>query len=135
MIAFDAPSREECAAERNRSNIPQQALVLLNDPSYVEAAGAFAQRILRECRGDTDTRIAWAWRQALSRAPLPGEIATLRGLLQKHLGEYQADLTAAQSYVKAGQRTVPKDLNAAELAAWMNVARAILNLHETITRS
>ena len=135
MIAFDAPSREECAAERSRSNIPQQALVLLNDPSYVEAAGAFAQRILRECRGDTDTRIAWAWRQALSRAPLPGEIATLRGLLQKHLGEYQADLPAAQRYTKAGQRGVPADLDAAELAAWMNVARAILNLHETITRS
>ena len=106
-----------------------------NDPSYVEAAGAFARRILRECKGDTDTRIAWAWRQALSREPQPGELATLRGLLLKHLGEYKADTAAAQSYVKTGQRVIPSDLDAAELAAWMNVARAILNLHETITRS
>ena len=53
LLAFDAPSREECAAERNRSNIPQQALVLLNDPTYVEAARAFAARILGECHGGT----------------------------------------------------------------------------------
>jgi hypothetical protein len=135
MIAFDAPSREECTAERNRSNIPQQALVLLNDPSYVEAAGAFAQRILRECHGDADARLTWAWRQALSRPPLPGELSTLRALLEKQLGEYKADPGAAQSFVKAGQKVLPADLNASELAAWMNIARAILNLHETITRS
>ena len=71
LLAFDAPSREECAAERNRSNIPQQALVLLNDPTYVEAARAFAARILSECKGTTEERIAWAWQQALQRSPRP----------------------------------------------------------------
>src|SRR5215471_8220384 len=69
LVAFDAPSREECTAERNRSNIPQQALALLNDPTYVEAARAFAARILKEGGRDTGSRIQWAWRQALCRSP------------------------------------------------------------------
>ena len=69
MLAFDAPSREECAAERTRSNIPQQALVLLNDPSYVEASRAFGLRILKEGGKETHDRISWAWRQALDRDP------------------------------------------------------------------
>src|SRR3954453_16917741 len=69
LLAFDAPSREECAAERNRSNIPQQALVLLNDPTYVEAARVFASQILGQCGGTVDERIAWAWRRVLQREP------------------------------------------------------------------
>jgi hypothetical protein len=60
LLAFDAPTREECCAERNRSNIPQQALALLNDPTYVEAARSFAARILSECKGTSEQRIAWA---------------------------------------------------------------------------
>ena len=135
MLAFDAPSREECAAERSRSNIPQQALVLLNDPTYVEAAGAFAARILRESKGDDTARITWAWRQTLARTPVPKEIATLRELLEKHRRQYQQDRAAAESFLKVGQTVPPADLDAAELAAWTNVARALLNLHETITRA
>ncbi len=135
MVAFDAPSREECAADRGRSNIPQQALALLHDPTYVEAARAFAMRILRECSGDDAARITWAWRQALSRAAQPDEIATLRRLLDKHRGQYQQDRFAAAAYLKVGETPPPADLDAAELAAWTNVARALLNLHETITRS
>ena len=91
MVAFDAPSREECAADRGRSNIPQQALALLHDPTYVEAARAFAARILREGSGDENARIVWAWGQALARTPQPQEIATLRDLLVKHRGQYRAD--------------------------------------------
>jgi hypothetical protein len=135
MVAFDAPSREECAAERTRSNIPQQALVLLNDPTYVEAARAFATRILTECHGDATQRITWAWREALARSPQPGELDTLRTLLEKQLGEYRADRAAAESYAKTGVKPLPNGLDTAELAAWINVARALLNLHETITRS
>ncbi len=112
LLAFDAPTREECVAERTRSNIPQQALVLLNDPTYVEAARAFAQRILRECDGDAARRIGWAFRQALGRDPRMDEAATLGALLEKHA-------------------TTP----AKELDGWTSVARVILNLHETITRS
>lgn len=135
MLAFDAPTREECVAERNRSNIPQQALVLLNDPSYVEASRGFAERILRESSGDLKTRIVWAWRQALCRTPSSAEIATLEKLYNKHLAEYTATPTAAEALLGVGFKPAPEDLNKPELAAWTNVARAILNLHETITRS
>jgi len=135
MLAFDAPTREECAAERNRSNIPQQSLVLLNDPSFVEASRVFATRILKECAGNTTERIEWAWRQALQRTPRPDEVAAVEALLQKHLAEYQSDEKAAGEFLKVGLSPVPTDLDRATLAAWTNVARVIFNLHETITRS
>jgi hypothetical protein len=135
MLAFDAPSREECTAERNRSNIPQQALVLLNDPTYVEAARAFAARILKEGGKDSGARIQWAWRQALSRAPRADEMETTRGLLERHLEEYKRDPQAAAALGKVGLMPASNDLDPAELAAWTNVARVILNLHETITRN
>ena len=135
LLAFDAPSREECAAERNRSNIPQQALVLLNDPTYVEAARAFATRIMKEGGADSASRIAWAWRQALSRPPRADETATTRSLLEKHLTEYRRDPHAAEALIKVGLTPAPNSIDAADLAAWTSVARVILNLHEVITRS
>jgi hypothetical protein len=134
MLAFDAPTREECAAERARSNIPQQALVLLNDPTYVEAARSLALRTVREAKGKTDARLTWMWRQALGRNPLPSEVATLRQLLEKHLGEFRANPASAAEYLKVGSTKFPVGVDAGELAAWTNVARTILNLHETITR-
>ena len=135
MLAFDAPSREECAAERTRSNIPQQALVLLNDPTYVESARAFAARIVKESTGDANARLTWAWKQALGRAPQPDELATARALFDKHLAQYKADAPAAESLLKVGLAPLPPAAGHAELAAWTSVARVILNLHETITRS
>jgi hypothetical protein len=134
LAAFDAPSREDCTAERMRSNIPQQALALLNDPTYVEAARAFAARILHEGGNDPVHRITWAWRQATARSPRENEIQTVRELLDKHLATYQDDPKAAEELVKTGISAQPKDLNIPELAAWTSVARAILNLHETVTR-
>jgi hypothetical protein len=135
MLAFDAPTREECAAERSRSNIPQQALVLLNDPSYVEAARALAVRILREAPKSDDQRLDWAWRLALARHAAPDELMTLRGLLEKQSAEYRNDPGAVKAYLSTGVSPAPADLDPAELAAWTDIARAILNLHETITRS
>jgi hypothetical protein len=135
LIAFDAPSREECCAERVRSNIPQQALVLLNDPTYVEASRVFAERILREGGPAAPERVRWAFRRALSRAPRPGEEKLLAELQGKHEKEFRADPKAAQEVVSAGQAPVAKDLDPAELASWTSVARALLNLHETITRN
>jgi len=135
MLAFDAPTREECAAERSRSNIPQQALVLLNDPSYVEAARSFATRILLEALKDTRGRITWAWQQALARPATPEEIQTLTQLLERQLAEFSADRDAARAFISVGINPPSKTLPAAELAAWTDIARAILNLHETITRS
>jgi hypothetical protein len=135
LAAFDAPSREEVCAERTRSNIPQQALALLNDPTYVEAARAFATRVVKEGGATPETRIAWAFRQALDRAPRPDEIQIVRGLLDKHLAEYGKEPKEAESYVAIGQAPVPADINKPELAAWTDVARVILNLHETVTRN
>ena len=135
LLAFDAPSREECTAERVRSNIPQQALALLNDPTYVEAARSFAARVLRECAGDNGQRIVWAWREATSRAPDPDEIAILREVLENHLAQFRADEKATEALLKIGVASAPPEVAAAELAAWTSVARILLNLHETITRS
>jgi hypothetical protein len=135
LLLFDAPTREECAAERNRSNIPQQALVLLNDPTYVEAARALAIRMLKAGGTDSKSRLTWAWREVLARAPRPDEISTLQSLLARQLEEYHAHPAAAQELLKIGFAPLPKDADQPELAAWTNVLRVLLNLHETITRS
>jgi hypothetical protein len=135
LLAFDAPTREECTAERVRSNVPQQALVLLNDPSYVEAARVLAERTLRDASASDDERLNWLFRRVLSRLPKDAERQVLTDLLKKHRAEYQADRPAAERLIAAGIASVAKDLDAAELAAWTSVARSMLNLHETITRN
>ena len=135
MVAFDAPSREECCAERTRSNIPQQALVLLNDPSYVEASRALAARLLTECSGSPEERMAWAWKRVLQRLPRVEEMETVMPLYRQQLAAYKADTKAADDLLKTGFASVPADIDKAELAAWTHVARVLLNLHETITRS
>jgi mono/diheme cytochrome c family protein len=135
LVAFDAPSREECVAERTRSNVPQQALVLLNDPTYVEAARVFAERVLREGGASFEGRLRWAYERALARAPREEEARILGELLRKHVAQYRADPRSAARLVGAGLAPVPKDLDVVELAGWTSVARAILNLPEVITRS
>ncbi|MCA8987903.1 MAG: DUF1553 domain-containing protein [Planctomycetaceae bacterium] len=135
LMAFDAPSREECCAERNRSNIPQQALVLLNDPTYVEAARKFAERILTEGPKSTEERLRWAWQQALQRDPDAEELKVIEPLLAQHLQVYREDPQAAESLLKTGLAPRNTELDPVELAAWSHVARVLLNLHETITRS
>ncbi len=134
LLAFDAPSREECTAERPRSNIPQQALALLNDPSYVEASRALAVRMIREGGSDRLGRVAWAFEAALSRRPTADEAKVLIDLYDKHLAEYRADEGSAKTLLKVGQVPAPADITPSELAAWTSVARTILNLHEAITR-
>ncbi len=134
MLAFDAPSREECCAERTRSNIPQQALALLNDPSYVESSRAFAARIVTGCQGGPEERIAWAFRQALQRLPRVEEMETLVPLQRRHLEAYRAEPRAAAELLQTGAAPLPAGADPAELAAWTHVARVLFNLHETITR-
>ncbi len=134
LLAFDAPSREECTADRPRSNTPQQALTLLNDPSYVEAARVFATHIMKE-GGDTDeSRLTWAFRRAVSRAPKTEELAILQKLLAKHREEFRANPAHADQLDRTGEAPLPDGLNKPDLAAWTSIARTILNLHETITR-
>jgi mono/diheme cytochrome c family protein len=135
LLAFDAPSREECTVERPRSNTPLQALVLLNDPTYVEAARALAERVLREGGRDVEGRLHFAYRQVLSRKARPEEVRLLTALHERHLKQYRADPKAAGEVLRVGDHPLPANADAAELAAWTSVARVLLNLHETITRN
>lgn len=135
LLAFDAPSREECTADRNRSNTPLQSLVLLNDPTYVEAARAFAERILREGGSTDEARISFAFRRAVSRDAETDEVAVLQQLLQKHLTDYAAEPASVEAILKTGALPVSEQTDRTRLAAWTSVARVILNLHEVMTRN
>ena len=134
LLAFDAPTREECTADRVRSNTPLQALVLLNDPTYVEAARVFVERAVKAAKSD-DERIDWLFRRALSRPAKPAERDVIRDLLAKHREEYRKDPAAAAALLKVGAKPAMKDVDAVELAAWTSVARTVLNLHVAITRN
>jgi hypothetical protein len=133
LLVFDAPSREECTADRPRSNTPLQSLALLNDPTYVEAARTFAELILRQ-GGDDASRLAYGVRRALSRTITPEEESVLRKLLTAQREAYQSNPGSASEIAANGARPAASDLNPIELAAWTSVARTLLNLHETITR-
>jgi mono/diheme cytochrome c family protein len=135
LLAFDAPSREECTVERPRSNTPLQALVLLNDPTYVESARVFARRVMAEGGADVEARLRWAYRQTLSREPTSAELAVLVGLFEKHRSQYSADRAAARQLTSTGEAATSDSVDRSELAAWTSVVRVLLNLHETITRT
>ena len=134
MMAFDAPSRQECTAERATSNTPMQALTLLNDPTYVETARVFAARIIQEGGNSIAERINWAYQWTLSRVPQPKELEIMTSLYEKHQAEYIADPEAANALIAMGEASVAEGIEPHELASWTSVARVILNLHETITR-
>lgn len=134
LVAFDAPTREECTASRTVSNTPMQALVLLNDPIFVEAARVFGERIVRQGGPTFESRLRFAYLSAVSRPPAATETAVLRRLYHSRLARYSADRAAAERLTHIGEAPVPKELDVAELAAWASVARVLLNLHETITR-
>ncbi|HZP00197.1 MAG TPA: PSD1 and planctomycete cytochrome C domain-containing protein [Terriglobia bacterium] len=135
LAAFDAPSREECTVNRVNSNTPLQALVLLNDPIFVEAARVFAQKTIKTAGPTFDKRIDWAFTQALGRKPTATERRILADLHQKTLQDFSASPANAQSLLRVGEAPVDKSLKPVELAAMTVVTRAILNLHETITRN
>ncbi|HEX3151894.1 MAG TPA: PSD1 and planctomycete cytochrome C domain-containing protein [Gemmataceae bacterium] len=135
LRAFDAPTREECTAQRPRSNTPLAALVLLNDPTFLEAARSFAARGLTD-GGKTDAeRIAWLFREATSRRPDEVEQGILAKVLEKNRTLYKSDAKAAEAVIKIGLVPAPKDIDVAELAAWTGVCRALLNLNETTSRN
>ena len=141
LMAFDAPSREECCAERNRSNLPQQALVLLNDPTYVEAARGLAHRTLTNRSALTDPeRLEWMFTQVLCRRPSRSEQDTLLELLDKQRVNYRANPESAlrlgqTGLFQPGQSQPGQSIDPIESAAWTHPARVLLNLHETITRN
>jgi len=134
LLAFDAPSREECTCERPRSNIPQQALVLLNDPEFVEAARVLAAKAVELGGKDDAARAGWVFERATGRRPTADETGVLLALLAKHRAEYAADAERAKKLLAVGAARTSSDVPPAELAAWTSVARVVLNLHETVTR-
>ena len=134
LLAFDAPTREECTAERVVSNTPQQALVLLNDPVFVEAARVFSERIQRQGGDDFNSRLDFAFSIALQRKPASSERPIFEKLYRSHLELYSKDEDSARALVSTGEWPVAAGLPLATHAAWTSVARVVLNLHETLMR-
>lgn len=136
LVNFDAPSRDECTAARNLSNSPQQALTLLNDPEFSEAAKAFAARLLVESPDASfNDRLDAAFLLALSRTASDGEHIRLNTFHQQQLTHYAANPSDVDDLISGnGMFTAPEEVDPLSLAAWTQVCRVILNLHETITR-
>lgn len=133
MVAFDAPSREECTAERSRSNIPQQALAMLNDPIFVEASRVFGAR-MAEREGTVSEKVAWGLTEALSREGTEEEVELLAKVYQSQLNKFQNHPEAAAAFLSTGKWPSTTNVPAYEVAAWGQVGRAILNAYETTSR-
>ncbi len=134
MLLFDSPSREICTVKRGRSNTPLQALALLNEVTYVEAARRLAERMLTEGGATPEARIAWAFQRATARQPDAKELQTLTAGLTARLTLYQQDAAAAQQLISQGASKPDAKLNPAELAAYTATANILLNLDEVVTR-
>ncbi len=130
---FDAPSFEICRAMRARTNTPLQALALLNDVTYVEAARNLAERMMREANSQDASPLRYGFRLVTGRYPAPDEEQLLQAGLEKFTATYQSDAEAAKALVANGQSPVPTDLDASTLAAYTALASVMLNLDETIT--
>jgi hypothetical protein len=133
LATFDAPDREVCTVRRARTNTPLQALVLMNDPTYVEAARKLAERVMAEA-GSTEERIVLTFRLAAARTPTTQELAVLHKVYESQLARYREDVAAATRLLAVGESKRNEALNVSELAAWSAVASVILNLDEVVTR-
>ena len=134
LVTFDAPDREKCTARRSVTNTPLQALVLLNDPTYVEAARFLAARMLTQGGNTAAGRINYAFRLATGRIPDPQERAVLVQAAQEALADYRQHSDEAAALLTVGASRSDPKLDPKELAAWTTVASIILNLDETITK-
>jgi hypothetical protein len=135
LNTFDAPDREKCAARRSITNTPLQALLLMNDPTYLEAARALAQRDLKEAGPRDGDRIRYAFRLVTERDPSSQESEILDKLYQKERDHYSSDKQAADQLLSIGESKPDSKVDPAELAAWTLVASTILNMDETVTRN
>jgi hypothetical protein len=133
LTSFDASTREFCSVRDSRTNTPLQALDLLNDVTYVEAARMLAQRVMK-VEKEAGARIQRAFRLVLSRSPSEAELGILRRALDRHLTEYRADPVAAKKLLRIGEAKADPKLDAAELAAYAQVCSLILNLDEAVTK-
>jgi hypothetical protein len=134
MLLFDAPFRETCTLRRSRSNTPLQALNLLNDPTYVEAARFLGRRMLMEGGDTSESRLTHGFRLLLARRPKPAELAIFQAALERSKAAFHADPESATQFLKVGEAKTETDLNPVELAAFATVAGTLLNLDETVTK-
>ncbi|MDA1272908.1 MAG: PSD1 and planctomycete cytochrome C domain-containing protein [Verrucomicrobia bacterium] len=134
LQAFDAPDRETCIVQRDRTSTPLQALILMNDPTYVEAARKLANRMMTDGGSSPEDRIRFAFRLATSRFPSQLEIDLLKNLYQQQFKRFQEHPEAAEQYLSVGESSRNPSLDPASHAAWTSVASMILNLDETITK-
>jgi len=133
MLAFDATSREVCTAKRESTTTPLQALVLLNDTQFVEAARALAEQLVRQFPANLDARISQAFRLATGRHPQPAEVQVLRRLYGEQLRFYETAPETAQHLVRTGESPIDSNLNAPDVAATTILASTLMNLDEFIT--
>jgi hypothetical protein len=133
LVTFDAPDRETCTVRRPRTNTPLQALVLMNDPTYVEASRKLAERVMTETP-TTEERMELAFRLVLARRPTSPERAVLGQVFETQLAAYRKDNAAALKLLAVGESRRNPKLDPAALAAWAMVASTILNLDEAVTR-
>ena len=133
MTTFDAPDRETCVARRGRTNTPLQALVLMNDPTYLEAARGLATRVLAE-PGDDASRLTAAWLRAVGRMPTDDESTVVRRVLGAARQRFEQDPSAAEQFLAVTALPPPDGIDPPSLAAWTTVASLILNLDETISK-
>jgi hypothetical protein len=134
MAIFDAPTREACVVKRARTNTPLQALVLMNDPQFVECARWLAQRVMHEGGDDNRSRIDYLYRVVLARLPRIDEAGLLEELLGEYLREYRSDLEAAQRVCAAGEAPRADRGDPAALASWTIISNLVLNLDESVTK-
>jgi len=135
MTIFDAASRNQCIVKRQSTNTPLQALVLLNDPQFVEASKAMAVRIMHECGNDLNERIAFAFRAITSREPDTEEMDILQSLFQYEMDEFLKFPERAEMYLLTETIQASENLNQAEFAAYGVLTSAIFNLSESLQKN
>jgi len=133
MVIFDAPTREVCRARRETTTTPLQALVLLNDPQFVEAARGLAEQLLRLADTSVDSRVRAGFRQVIGRFPMQRELEILRQLYGEQLERFAAEPQQAKDLLKIGDHPADPALKAVELAAATMLASALMNLDEFVT--
>ncbi len=134
MSTFDAPSRESCVVRRERTNSPLQALLLMNDPQYVECARGLAERAMTEVGSSPSDRARFILQQCVLRSPTQAEVGDLVAVYEQNLADYKADPESAKKLIAIGELPPKPDLPAEELAAWTLVANLVLNLDEVINK-
>ena len=131
---FDAPDREKCIARRSRTNTPLQALVLMNDPTYVEASRALAERMVLHGGSDGPDRVRFGFERVLARPPSEVESGLLDNLASEQEAKFRNAEAQARELLRVGDTPADVSIPASELAAWTVVASSILNLDETISK-